>query len=187
MARLDLGTFLSDDSLALDNVPSEKHPKGKTYRVPSPSAKFALQLRRMMEVWGSRDTDRDPSPDDITELLELVTGADGQPIDFQRRLLGDVYDEMIEDGITGERLHQIGNLLLAYYGLGEHVAQAIIASPGESPARPNRASRRATGPKTAGSRSPKASTATTGSARATTSRTSRSSTSAKPRAARNVS
>ena len=183
MTRLDLGTYLTDDALPLDNVPSEKHPKGKTYRVPSPSAAFGLQLRRMMDVWGNRDEARAPSKADIAELLEMVTGPDGQPADFNRRLLGSALDEMLADGVSAEHLQQIVNVVMAYYGMGPHVAEAIVGGPGEAPARANRATRRAGAKQTAGSRSAKASTGSIGSARATTSRTSRSSTSPNVRAA----
>lgn len=156
MPHLDLGAYLSDDALTLDNVPSEKHPDGKSYTIASPSARFTLQLRRMMEVWGARDGDTAPSETDIADLVTLTTGEDGKPVDFRKRLLGPAHDEMVDDGISGERLQMISNVVMAHYGTGPHVAEAIVASLGKPPARPNRATRR-TGKKTAGGKSPKAS------------------------------
>jgi hypothetical protein len=107
----------------------------------------------MMELWGEQGADRSPTEDDVKTLLEMVIGEDGQPVDFRRKLLGDAHDQMVEDGLSGEALQRISNVVMAYYGLGEHVAKAILASPGEAPARPNRAARRTTAKKTAGGKS----------------------------------
>jgi hypothetical protein len=154
MARLDFGEYLSDDRLPLDNICTPKHENGKTYYVPSPSAKFALQLRRMMELWGGMDESeqRAPNDEDIKTLLEMSTNEAGEPVEFHRKLLGPVYDELVADGLSAERLTRVSNVVMAYYAHGEQVARALLAGPGKPSARPNRATRR-TAKKTAGSRS----------------------------------
>lgn len=156
MAHLDLGTYLLDDALSLENVPSTKHPAGKTYKVPSPSATFGLQIQRVLQAWTS-DRDGAPTPEETADLLGMVTDDDGKPMDFHAKLLGPAYAEMLADGVTQEGLSRIGNVVMAYYGMGEAFAQAILGSSGEAPARPNRAARRGTAKKTAGGRSKKAS------------------------------
>jgi len=159
MPELDLGTYLADDMLVLRGVPSDRHPKGRTYKVKSPSAKFGLLLERMMTAW-SDGVAHTPTDDDIKDLLQLVTNEDGDPVDFSQRLLGDVYQELIDDGVSAERMQMIRTVVMAHYGHGAVVARQIVEQSGEAVARTNRATRRAS-KKKAG---PKSSPASTGTA-----------------------
>jgi len=176
MPELDLGNFLANDTLVLKGIPSEKHPGGHAYRVPSPSAKFGLLLQKMMSVW-SEGVTHTPTDDDIKDLLQLVTTDEGDVIDFAQRLLGDAYQQMLDDGVSAERMEMIRTVVMAHYAQGAVVARQIVEQSGEAAARANRATRRAA-KKTAGSKSRRASTATTGSGQGRTSPTSPSSTSA---------
>lgn len=136
MPHYDLSNYLADDALTLQGVASEKHPDGKAYTIASPSAKFGLQLRRAMVIWGTRDAKNPPTPEELTDLLALVTDDDGKPIDLQTRLMGPVYQQMVDDGVSDDRLQMIWDVVIAHYGSGSQVAQMIVeqATTGESQA-----------------------------------------------------
>lgn len=162
MAELDFSGYLADrpdNREALRGIPSPKHPDGKTYYMPSPSARFSLQLRRIMQLWGARGADRAPTAKELNELNSLLTDESGEQVEIERRLLGSALEEMLDDGITTDDLQKVVNVVMVKYAVGDAAAQSIIGSSGEAVARPNRATRRATAQKTAGPRSAKGSTA----------------------------
>lgn len=155
MPSLDLQTYLEDDQLVLQGVCSDAHPDGKAYTIASPSAKTVLQLKRMMQLWGS-ENDTELSKDDIEALAALTTGEDGQPVDIVARIMGPAYQQMLDDGVSGQRMEKIANIVLTYYGRNSQLARQIVDAVGESQARPNRKTRRAAGQR-AGSKSSRAS------------------------------
>lgn len=134
MPHYDLSTYLADDALTLTGVASEKHPDGKAYTITSPSAKFGLQLRRAMVIWANRDKDSPPTPEELADLLALVTDDDGKPVDLHERLMGPTYRQMIDDGVSDDRLQMIWDVVIAHYGSGAEVARMIVEQSGESPA-----------------------------------------------------
>lgn len=183
MPSYDLSDYLADDALTLRGIPSVKHPGGTAYTIPSPSAKFGLQLQRITQLRAERGADAPPSEDELLELVALVTDdATGELVDFDTRLFGPALQAMVDDGVSADRLQMIRTLVITHYGSGSAVARSIVeAATGEAKARGNRATRRATKStprKTAGSKSSRASTAGTRSARARASATTESSTSA---------
>lgn len=126
MPHYDLSTYLADDALTLTGVASEKHPDGKAYTITSPSAKFGLQLRRAMVIWANRDKDSPPTPEELADLLALVTDDDGKPVDLHERLMGPTYRQMIDDGVSDDRLQMIWDVVIAHYGSGAEVARMIV-------------------------------------------------------------
>lgn len=159
MPTLDLSDFLADDALTLTGIVSTKHPDGKSYTIVSPSAKMGLRLQRVMQTWSATGPTTPPNAEQITELLGLVTDDGGNPIDFHVKLMGDTYQQMVDDGVSAEGLDRITSLVVTYYGTGSAMAKALVeaASEGKTEA-PNRAARRS-GAK-AGQKSARASTGT---------------------------
>lgn len=145
MPTLDLSTYLADDALTLTGIVSEKHPDGKAYTITSPSAKMGLRLQRVMQMWQLGDSNEPPSIEQLEELIELATDDDGTPVDFHVKLMGDAYQQMVDDGVSAESLDRITSLVVTYYGTGSAVAKAILddaPDPEGKPAAPNRAARR---------------------------------------------
>jgi hypothetical protein len=173
MPSLDLQTFLEDDQLVLQGICSQKHPAGKAYTIASPSAKTVLQLKRVMQLWaleaaaaaraddesGEAAAAQELSDEDVEALTTLTTDPNGKPIDLVAHIMGPAYQEMLDDGVSGDRMAKISNIVLTYYGRNAHDARKIVEAAGESAARPNRKTRRAAGQR-AGSKSSRASGAT---------------------------
>jgi hypothetical protein len=183
MPSLDLQTFLEDDQLVLQGVCSDKHPNGKAYTIASPSAKTVLHLKRVMQLWRERAeaeaaneavtqaAQEDPDAqvelvevpefgeDDVEALTALTTDENGQPVDIVQRIMGPTYQQMIDDGVSGDRMTKISNVVMTYYGRNSQLARKLVEAAGESAARPNRTTRRAAGQR-AGSKSSRASGAT---------------------------
>lgn len=164
MPSLDLSTYLADDALTLPGVVSEKHPRGKSYTIASPSAKTALRLQRVMQLRQASGPDAaPPAAEQIAELAELLTDDEGAPVDFHVKLMGATYQQMLDDGVSAENLGRITTLVVTYYGVGSAVAEALVKAADDAmsqgkPQAPNRAARRS-GAK-AGRKSAQASTAT---------------------------
>lgn len=167
MPSLDLQAYLEDDKLVLQGVCSTKHPNGKSYINPSPSARTVLLLKQIMQSMDPVNR-REVSAADIAAFAALTTDEDGQPVDIAEKVMGATRREMVDDGVSGDRLERIESVVLTYYAFGSEVARAVVAGPGESPARPNRTARRAAS-RQAGSKSSRASGATAGRSRARTS------------------
>lgn len=161
--KLDLAGYLEDDGLELPGIPSRAHPDGKTYYVASPDAKTGLRLAAMAEAITAAE--RGGNVDQRTrDALEL--DDDGEK-DLYRKVLGDTYDEMVDDGVSWVRIQRLGQYLFLHFAMGEQVAANALKAgvlSGEAQG-PNRAARRA----------PKA------TAKSTRSRASTSGTTSRPR------
>ena len=178
MALRDLAAYLEDDGLEYPLPASsfeepEKFPEGKTYRVPSPSAKVGLWLTGLNDIAVRAAAGVEL---DDTDLAKLRLDDDEEKTLYQR-VLGPVYDEMIADGVIYTALQKVGRDAYLCFAFSQDSADAALAGMGEAAARATRATRRRTAKKTGGSKSRRASTAGTGSGRAVTSPASGSSTS----------
>lgn len=143
MPHYDLSTYLADDSLTLQGVVSNAHPDGAAYTIPSPSAKMALRLHHVMGVWAARDMTTAPTPEAIAELMALTTDEDtGEPVDFRVKLMGDAYQQMVDDGVSADRLDMITTLVVTHYGQGASVARMLVDATSGEPQAPNRKARR---------------------------------------------
>lgn len=174
MPHLDLGSYLSDDTLVLDGIASKKHPDGKSYSVPSPSAVDGLRLQRIMAAGGGGPT-AFSNPSVADDLRAFCTGPDGDTISADEKLLGPAYQEMMDDGVSAARLGMIVSLVMTHYSLGAEVAELVVAAAGEAPAPEPGATRAAEPSPTGKKRTPRS---TAGSA----STSGRSGTPARPRA-----
>lgn len=185
MATRDLSAFFEDGALTYPGVPSTAHPAGKTYTVPSPDAKTGAWLSAIADLGVMAANGAKLSEQDASQLKL----DDDKQRTFYQRVLGSAYDEMLADGVSWAMLQLVGDDAYLCFGMDEDVADLVLASLGKAQARENRATRRlaktqATAPKTAGSKSGRASTATRARTRSPAStRSSTSPTARKPKAA----
>lgn len=173
MADFDLSGYLSDDTFVVSGVPSEKYPApdGQRYAIPSPSARDGLLLKKIFNSSNGAAGDKSAKAVAISpELAEYCKDADGNPIDFDEKLLGAALPQMIADGVSSTRLDMISEIVYIRFASNQGMAEMLVEAAGKAEARDNRATRRAAAKKPtstartprakAGSASKKASTAT---------------------------
>lgn len=172
MAVRDLADYF-DSGLDYPNVPSKLHPEGKTYRVESPDAATGLWLTQLAHLGGKAAFGLSISASDLASLKL----DDDQERDLYQRVMGctsecravgedgtvgapcgSTYDEMVADAVAWTVLQKIAQDAYLFFAIDEAMANTRLGSPGEAPARANRATRR-TAAKTAGRKSARASTA----------------------------
>lgn len=137
----NLGDYLEDDRIALENIKSSAYPEGKTYYIESPDAKTGLRLAALGNVIiragnnleiDKRDTDR----------LKL---DDNEERELMDDLMGEVKDEMLEDGVKWVTLRGVTQYLFIYFAIGKERADAAAANgilSGKAQEPVNRAERR---------------------------------------------
>lgn len=172
MAIRDLSDFFLDGALVYPGVPSEKHPDGKTYTVKCVDARTGVWLESLVDVGAKRAVGADLSLKDVQSLVL----DDDQELSLYQRLLGPVYQELIDDNVSKAMRDYIHQDVLVAFSLGieaaDNVLAKALANRGNPPAAPEAAQEkpkratRSTARKTAGSKSGPASTATRGRTRA---------------------
>lgn len=134
--------------------------RGKRYTVDPIDAETGLRCQRLFAAGIAVATGGTP-----TETPEL---DDSDEADLYRRLLGTVYDEMVDDGVPWVQLRHAAITVMLYTVAGEDVAlrfwQSGGSGLGEAEA-PNRAARRQASRATASTTRKPASTSGTTSAR----------------------
>lgn len=150
--------FLEDDALEIPGVKSRKYPEGKTYFIPSPDAETGMRLSALAEIAVKVNKAIDVNERDVRRLhLD-----DTEEREFAQQVLGPVYEELIEDGVSWVRLQRITQYAYVHFAFSPEAAREAAdrgVFAGKAPAR-NRAERRAK-PKTGAA--PKAPRASTGS------------------------
>lgn len=124
----DLDAFL-DDTLALPVA-------GKVYTIRPVSGAFGLRLERMMaegEAAAHGEADEDA-------IREAFDGMDDEV--FNRELLGDVYRELLDDGVPYRTLKIVSSTAMIWNLSGEDAAVEFWNAGGKAP-EPNRRQRRA--------------------------------------------
>lgn len=151
MPEFDVTSYLAGDACKFHGVASEKHPEGKTYVVPPPSAEDELRLRRLVKLQeqtppgkDGRPSDPAASPEYVRELLALIVGPNGEPMDIEQKLLGPAYPQMVADGVSPTHIEMLSQLVMTAYGVSSGAAQLVVRrAEGEALAAANRATRRA--------------------------------------------
>lgn len=160
MPRIDLSTYLADDTLDLDGIPSTAHPEGGSYKIPSLSGADGLLLQVITD--GSDDKGEKMSAEAIEAMVQFCRDDGGEPVSLQEKLFGKAtLAQMVADGVTNTNLHATMTVVMTQASLGAEMAQRYVdkVAAGEAPARANRATRRAaaqkpsSSPRKAGSRS----------------------------------
>jgi len=148
MPRLDLADFLDDDALEIE-LASAKHPGGKVYTIPSPDATTGIFLTAMANL-GIRAAKGDK---DLTEAdVKSLKLNDAEEKDLVEVVLGTAYQELIDDGISWEKIRRLSQYAFAYYAMGPQAAVKGVESgafTGKAPEK-NRAARRSSTRATSG-------------------------------------
>lgn len=124
--------------------------KGKEYTVPLASAELGLWCRRIAQITGdvhtaSTEQDMQAVVDRIEALPEL---PGGEHVSLPERVLGEVYQQMMTDGVEDPYIQFAGQTAYLWIIGGEEAAERFWVSGGRPEAwgRPaNRAERRAAG------------------------------------------
>jgi hypothetical protein len=107
MGRYSLRDTVEGDVDTFDDVPSKKHPDGKTYTFVSPSAKVGLYLTHMVAVgmtaMGGGEVDEDAAKG-------LVLDDDAEK-DLYKQVMGDTLAEMLDDDVPWSMVQRIFQLL----------------------------------------------------------------------------
>lgn len=116
--------------------------QGKEYRVRPVSARIGLRCERIMAAAEQAVRDEDAPLDQ--EVL-----SDAEELDLYPDLLGDVYQQMIDDDVSFRRLKLAANTVMIWTVYDEDHASEFWAAGGKAPA-PNREQRRAATTRTGG-------------------------------------
>lgn len=116
--------------------------KGKEYRIEPVSARTGLRIEKIMSAAEKAARDKDAKVDD--QLL-----SDAEELDMYTDVLGDVYEEMLEDGISFRRLKLAATAAMMWTVYDEDIAIEFWEAGGKAPA-PNRQQRRAATTRTGG-------------------------------------
>ena len=95
--------FLDDDAITIPGIKSKAHPEGKDYRFESPDAATGAWLTALSDITvrlhrGLKVTEAE------TARLKL---DDDQEVDFMRRVMGDTYQALVDDGVSWVRMQRI--------------------------------------------------------------------------------
>lgn len=157
MAFDDLDQYF-DDTLSLP-------VGGKTYVIAGPDAETGLFCQRLMTA-GVAASAGLPTP---ASMPDLKMDDDAETA-FYRRILGDVYDQLVADGVSWPKIQIVAQTAFFWIASGKEMAEAFWRSGGDpkassASAAPNRASRRSTSTAAARTTKPRASTSGTKSPR----------------------
>lgn len=111
MSFQDLDEFF-DDTLRLPIG-------GKTYVIQSPDAKTGLYIQGMMSFAAQVRAGLDVDAENV-QALQL---DDEEERGLHRRLLGDTYDEMMDDGVRWHRIQHAGQTTLFWVLRGKAFAE----------------------------------------------------------------
>lgn len=128
----------------------------KKYRIEAVPFKTGLRLQSQMN-----ETRTQLSKGAAPESVELDIG-EGDEEDYMRSVLGDAYDEMSSDGVSGPAMQHVLAIVLAWTFAGFDRAKEYYDTGGKAPAA-NRAARRTATqtPKAAGTTTRKPASAST--------------------------
>lgn len=125
----DLNNFM-DEGLTLP-------VNGKDYTVPEASAELGLRVTRFITLAkiSAHQPDRPLGPEDEQVLSDVAER------DLYQEVLGDTYQELLDDGVAWAKLKHVALTALFWISDGENTALKYWESAGKVPA-PNRAGRR---------------------------------------------
>ncbi|WP_404285433.1 hypothetical protein [Glutamicibacter arilaitensis] len=109
--------------------------RGKKYQIQPVSARTGLRFQKLLAVGvkAAESGKLDPAS------IELV--SDEEELDFYQEILGDTYQELLDDGATATALKAIGSTAFIWTTQGFEMAKGFFDAGGKSPA-PNREQRR---------------------------------------------
>lgn len=133
--------FLDDDGFTTPPIKSSNFPEGKPYLVPSPDGVTGARLSALVAIAAKKSQKLEVTAND----LQKIKFSDDEERDLMQMCLGTAYGEMMDDGVTWQRISRIGQYALVVITQGEQAAKDAAAAgifSGKAPAR-NRAQTRA--------------------------------------------
>lgn len=147
---------------------------GVSYRINGVDAETGLLIQRLMDA-GIKAAQTNGALDLDEDLLD-----DAQELSTYESVLGDAYQQMLDDGVDWEELKRAAMTAMIWIYFDEETAEkfwesgnageAVAPSPGQPPTGANRATRRASSAAVRSTRS-RASTSGTRASRSTTKKT----------------
>lgn len=107
---------------------------GKVYRVPPVDAQTGLKLKRIQLLGQAAANGAELSEEQLAELQM----DDEEQRSLYQKLLGPVYDEMLEDGVSWPHLERAGNTAIAFFVGGREMAEKAWTEAPKAPARSSR-------------------------------------------------
>ncbi|MDN5686465.1 MAG: hypothetical protein L0G94_07240 [Brachybacterium sp.] len=129
--------------------------RGKDYSIPPVDAKTGLRIERIMSAADRAQRGAD------TEKDEKQVLSDADEMDLYPDVLGPVYDELLDDGVSFIRLRLAATAAMLWTISGDDVAHEYWEAGGKAPA-PNRQQRRAKTTRTGGASSTRGQASGTG-------------------------
>lgn len=163
MATADFSGVI-DSGIDYPNVPSTKHPEGKTYRVEAPNAKDGLVFAGLSHMGtfaafgGTLDSQSvsrlNLDDDDERDFYARVLGCTekcrkGRKDGSRAKPCGSTHDQMKDDGVDWVWFETIAQHAYLHFFVSAESAAVFLASRGKAPAPertapvPNRADKRA--------------------------------------------
>lgn len=122
--------------------------RGREYTVPLPSAELGLWCQRIAQAAGQIDgASTEAEMRDAVDAIQNLPPLDGQDLTLAQRALGEVYDQLVADGVPYPYIEFAGQTAYVWIVGGEDAAERYWTSGGRPEAlRPagSRAQRRAT-------------------------------------------
>lgn len=139
--------WLEEDHLAIPKVKTKAHPRGKSYYVPSPDVPTGMFLSRLTLVLTQLARGQEPAKAEMEALQryldehlpehdpdkgveDATDEADAERIRNDnlgeaagRLVMGDVYRELVDDGVSYVRLQKIVKFVLFAFTQGEEQAK----------------------------------------------------------------
>lgn len=144
----DVDAFIDEDA------PLDLTYHGKTYSIAPLDARTGLTVQRAFAA-----SARLQDGDELTEKDKAVLAEDDE--DLWARILGDVYDELLDDGVSFIGLRLAANAAILWTVQDRDVALEFWEAGGKAPA-PNREQRRAKTTRTGGANTTKSRASGTG-------------------------
>lgn len=128
--------------------------RGRTYTVPAPSAAMGLRTQKLIALAAQ-------AADGHAVELDSELMSDDEEDRFYEKLLGDAYDELLDDGVSWPVLKHIAVTVMVWIAKNKDAAEEFWNSGGD-PNRmaPNRQARRSGGANTTRSRTSTSGTST---------------------------
>jgi hypothetical protein len=112
------------DGFLTPPMPSEAHPEGKRYRVPSPSARVGARLNALADILVRQRAGGDGA---VTEQdIARLRIPDHEERDFVRSVLGSAYDEMMQDDCRWEHMKRMGTYAFTRFAISEEAADEAV-------------------------------------------------------------
>lgn len=148
-AMTDKNDLQDYDDFAGEDSPLLLPYRGKTYEVRPLPAMTGLRVQRLISAAERAESGKE------NEAADAQLAADAEELDLYPDVLGDVYEELLEDGVSYIRLKLAATAAMLWTVYDEETALEYWAASGKAPEPANRQQRRAKTTRTGGASSTK--------------------------------